>query len=82
MQDRIIDLLECDMKIIPTLKQDIALIKNDMTYMKQDMSQIKEILKEINNKPKENWNLIVTVVISSIVSLSIGFLASRIFGGI
>ncbi|MCK4258743.1 MAG: hypothetical protein KAX49_07180 [Halanaerobiales bacterium] len=74
MEKEIIDLLKKDMKEIPSLKQDIALIKNDMTYMRENMAEVKALVLELSNRPKERWNTVVTGLISTIVGLGIGLL--------
>jgi hypothetical protein len=71
MDKEIIEILKEDMKKIPALEQNYALLNQKVDYVIAGQDEIKKIVSELNNKPKEHWNTIVTVIITGIVTAAL-----------
>lgn len=73
-----IDALEERQSNLETLASSVKVMANEMEHVKMDVIEIKNGIKTIAEKPAKNWNKVVEIAISVIVTAVITFIIAGV----
>lgn len=73
-----IDELEKRQANLETLASSVQVMANEMEHVKKDVVEIKDGIKTIAEKPAKNWNKVVDIILSVIVTALITYILTGV----